>query len=330
MSFRGHIPLLGLCCAGLGSQAAPPPGYYDSALGKTGTELRQALHSLIRGHTVIPYSSLGFDTSDALMVLDEDPANTNNVILTYSDRAELKITFGLPTGWNREHLWPNSYGIDSRMPAYSDLHNLRAADLNVNSARGNKLFDISNTNDPLYRLPGYLEAPLTSTDSDSWEPSPATKGDIARAMFYMVVRYTGEPTNEPAFILTDALSQITSSTNLMGRLTTLLYWHITDPVDDPERLRNERVFNLYQHNRNPFVDHPEWVSEAFHPQLLVTRDSMTLKLRWPAEFVSATVEASQTVNGSWQFVPRLPTLTNTFWELSVPLTGQVTFFRLRL
>lgn len=159
--------------------------------------LRRALHDIIRGHRVISYSSSATDTADALNVLEEDPVNTNNVILIYSCRSEPKNAFGLSTGWNREHLWPNSYGLDSRQPAYSDLHNLRAADATVNSARGNKLFDESDPAGPGYRFPASAEAPLTSTDNDSWEPPDTMKGDIARAMFYMAVRSNGATPNEP-------------------------------------------------------------------------------------------------------------------------------------
>ena len=61
--------------------AAPPVGYYASAEGKAGAQLRAALHVILTNAGVIPYSSTGLDTSDALKVLDEDPANTNDVIL---------------------------------------------------------------------------------------------------------------------------------------------------------------------------------------------------------------------------------------------------------
>ena len=94
-----------------------------------------------------------------MKVLEEDPANTNNVILIYSRRSEPKTTFGTTEGWNREHLWADSYGIDSQEPAYSDLHNLRAADATVNSTRGNKFFDISDTKSPGYKCPASPEAP---------------------------------------------------------------------------------------------------------------------------------------------------------------------------
>ena len=86
------------------------------------------MHAIVRNHHVIPYSSSAFDTSDALRVLDEDPANSDNVVGIYSRESEPKVSFGITSGWNREHLWPNSYGLDDQEPAYSDLHNLRAED----------------------------------------------------------------------------------------------------------------------------------------------------------------------------------------------------------
>ena len=131
--------------------ADPPLGYYEAAGGKTGSALREALHQIIRNHRVVPYSSdTRFDASDALKLLDQDPLNTNNVVGIYSRASEAASTFGDLTGWNREHVWPNSYGLNGREPAFSDLHNLRAGDATVNSSRGNKLFDVSDlANDPL-------------------------------------------------------------------------------------------------------------------------------------------------------------------------------------
>ena len=65
-------------------QSAPPPNYYDTALGKTGATLKSALHEIIKGHTVLPYTSSAVDTWDALKILDQDPANAANVLLVYS------------------------------------------------------------------------------------------------------------------------------------------------------------------------------------------------------------------------------------------------------
>src|SRR5262245_66476042 len=130
MSTRLAKPALTLCLgfSFLRLEATPPPSYYDPAQGKIGTELRQALHTIIKGHTVIRYDSSSYvDSVDALGVLDEDPANNNNVILIYSGWSVAKTNYGV-NGWTREHLWPNSYGFDiditTTWPALRDFFNL--------------------------------------------------------------------------------------------------------------------------------------------------------------------------------------------------------------
>ena len=241
------------------AKADPPQNYYAAAANKTGAELKSALHDIIDDHRVVRYSSKNPDTADALARLDADPDQPNSVVLIYSRRSERVSNFGTSSGWNREHLWPNSYGIDKRGPAYSDLHNLRPADASVNSARSNKIYDTSDTSDAKYQKPGHPEAQLTSEDTDSWEPPADVRGEIARAAFYMDVRYSGDKANENDLKLTNNLSEISSVSVFFGRLDTLLEWHIADPVDNAERVRNDLVYSDYQKNRNPFVDHPEWV-----------------------------------------------------------------------
>ncbi len=239
--------------------ADPPNNYYTTTTDKSGDTLRSALHDIIDDHRVIRYSSSNPDTADALAELDADPKDSDSVILIYSRRSEAISNFGTTSGWNREHLWCNSYGIDKRGPAYSDLHNLRPADASVNSARSNKIFDTSDTDDAKYQKPGHPEAELTSEDTDSWEPPTNVRGEIARAAFYMDLRYSGDKANENDLQLTNDLSAINSDSVFFGKLDTLLEWHIADPVDAAERVRNDLVHSDYQKNRNPFVDHPEWV-----------------------------------------------------------------------
>ena len=238
--------VFGLLCGAAYSQV--PPGYYDEVNGKTGQALRDALHEIIDDHQVIPYSSSSFDTHDAMCNLDEDPLNPLNVILVYSGYSVAKSTW---PDWNREHLWPASYGVDLG-PAKSDLFSLNPCDMNVNSSRGNKYFDEGGTS-------FHPEAPECRYDFDSWEPRDIEKGDLARAMFYMDVRYSGDQSDELDLELTDDVNLIQSGSRYMGRLSTLLAWHEADPVDDRERARCEGIYALYQGNRNPFVDHPSWV-----------------------------------------------------------------------
>ena len=263
------------------SFAAEPLGYYATAAGKTGPTLREALHQIIAGHTVVPYSSsTKTDTVDALKGLDEDPFETNNVFVLYAQKSEPKNSYGQTNGWQHEHRWPNSYGIDSIGPAYSDLYNLHAEDANVNASRGNKYYDNSDPTDRNYHNPAHVEAPLCTSDTDSWEPPASIKGDLARSIFYMAIRYTGDRSNEPALHLTDNSALIKSTNSYMGKLSTLLAWHHTDPVSADEQTRHENIYAFYQHNRNPFIDHPEWVDLAFAPvadsQTVITDENMPL------------------------------------------------------
>jgi endonuclease I len=103
-------------------------------------------------------------------------------------------------------------------------------------------------------------------EDGSWETWNGRRGDVARAAFYMDVRYEGDG-GEPDLILTDnaALIEPTgpgAAEGYMGILSTLLAWHREDPVDPKERVRNEVVY-WNQRNRNPFIDHPEWVGCVF-------------------------------------------------------------------
>ncbi|MCP4411798.1 MAG: hypothetical protein GY808_04410, partial [Gammaproteobacteria bacterium] len=231
-----------------------PSGYYDSALGKTGQALNDALHQIIKDHTKFPYTSASTDVWDILMDTDEDSANTNNVILLYTGRSQDKSLNGSQGSdsdyWNREHVWSKSHGFPSESDtAYTDVHHLRPCDASVNSSRSNKDFDNGGT--------AHSEATGCFSDSDSWEPRDAVKGDVARMMFYMDVRY--ETDGEYDLELQESIP--TSGPNF-AKLSVLLAWHQEDPVDNWEIIRNDKIFS-YQGNRNPFIDHPEYVDQIW-------------------------------------------------------------------
>ncbi len=225
--------------------------YYDPALGKSGAELKAALHNIIDDHTEISYSSVW----EALKQTDADPNNSNNVILLYTGRSQSKSSNGSGVdNWNREHVWAKSHGnFGTAMGPGTDLHHLRPTDVSVNSSRGNKDFD--NGGSP------QGEAPDTFTDNDSWEPRDEVKGDVARMIFYMDVRYEGDR-GELDLEVNNVVNN--GTTPYHGKLSTLIQWHHQDPVDNFERQRNEIIYNDYQHNRNPFIDHPEWVEAIWN------------------------------------------------------------------
>lgn len=246
------------------SYSQPPSGgatwsgfnaYYAQAIGKTGVALRTALNEAAsRGHTRMSYSAVW----EALKYTDEDPANTNNVILIYTGRSEPKthnasVNSTDQDAWNREHVWAKSHGFpDEAQWAHTDVHHLRPADVSVNSTRGNKDFDWGGT--------AIGEAPGNLTDADSFEPRAAVKGDIARMMFYMAIRYEGnDATGVGNLELSDTVG---TSGNLFGKRCTLVAWHRADPVSADEIRRHARIVEK-QGNRNPFVDYPAWAEEMF-------------------------------------------------------------------
>ncbi|MBG9550415.1 endonuclease [Cytobacillus firmus] len=224
-----------------------PGGYYGAANGKTGESLKSVLHNIIDDHTEISYSNVW----EALRETDEDPANPNNVILLYTGRSQGKFTNGSGVNdWNREHVWAKSHGdFGTAMGAGTDLHHLRPTDASVNSSRGNLDFDNGGSQ--------HSEALGNYYDADSWEPRDTVKGDVARMLFYMAVRYEGD-SGEVDLELNNAVNN--GFAPYHGKMSVLLEWHKEDPVDEAERRRNEIIYSDYQHNRNPFIDHPEWAS----------------------------------------------------------------------
>jgi endonuclease I len=233
-----------------GGGQAEPAGYYDAAAGRTGTALRSALHGIIDNHTGVSYSTVW----TALRETDEDPNNPNNVIELYSGTSISKTSNGGdPDDWNREHTWAQSHGdFGTATGPGTDLHHLRPTDVTVNSTRGNKDFDNGGS--------AVSECPDCFTDANSFEPADHAKGDVARMLFYMAVRYEGDD-GWPNLELNDSTSN--GSVPLHGRISVLLAWHAADPVSATERRRNDIIYTDWQGNRNPFIDHPEWAEQIW-------------------------------------------------------------------
>lgn len=267
----------------------PPPGYYDSVDTTNAVSLRASLHAIIDDHQRFPYTSSGTDAWDILELADEDPNNAARILDVYRNASYLKAGGG-NANYDREHTWPNSYGFPndgSTNYPYTDCHQLFLANSSYNSSRGNKPFAhcgagcterVTEFNNGQGggsgTYPGQSNWTAGSGATGQWETWVGRRGDVARALFYLDVRYEGGTHGltgaaEPDLILTDNVSLISASntgSNLsvayMGFLSVLLQWHVEDPVDDRERMRNDVVFS-FQGNRNPFIDHPEWVNCVF-------------------------------------------------------------------
>ena len=262
-----------------------PQGYYDQANNLSSDELKEALHQIISNHVIFPYTSNSTDTWDILQESDQDPNENNNMILVYTGRSQEK---GYRDGsgnysqyengngtqsnsWNREHIWPKSHGFpDEDDNAYTDVHNLKPCDRSVNSSRGTKDFDFGGNQ--------HSEASDCLTDSDSWEPPDYVKGDIARILFYMVVRYDPGVDHENNTFDLELVDYTTPNNTepILGKLSSLLDWHLSDPVDDFEINRNQIIFG-FQENRNPFIDHPNLVNYLWGDNVgLVWNENLTV------------------------------------------------------
>ena len=262
MTFRGFsllavfCTLLGLAESALAGPYDPPAGYYSSATG-TGTTLKSQLHNIIDNHTIRSYGDARF----SLQITDEDPNDSNRMLLVY-DRVSLNVSAINPGGsipgwdsgssWNREHTWPRSLGVGSSGADNSDLHQLRPSDPGVNSSRGNLAFG------------GEFGAQSFDSVNDGgtfWYPGDEDAGMIARQQFYMAVRYDGSDSST-----TDLELNTSGTGNSSGKLGRLIEWHYEAAPDDFELRRNDVIFDDYQGNRNPFIDHPEYVWSVFMDQ----------------------------------------------------------------
>lgn len=280
-------------------------GYYAQVNTSSPEQLRCSLHATIKGHTVYPYSGSGQNTWTILEIAQQDPNNPNKIIDVYRNRSYNAVSGRAGTGsgltYNREHTWPNSLGFKNpSLAAYTDTHMLWLADTDQNASRGNK---------PFANCPGACTELQTEANNgvgggsgvypgnSNWVRSPDgnqgsfeawnhRKGEMARAMFYMAIRYEGLAAEEahdgkiPDLELSDDRNKIVVTANTaakayMGLLTDLLAWHQADPPDAEEIDRNE-VIQSFQGNRNPFVDHPEWATralfESVNPPLCVLNE----------------------------------------------------------
>ena len=228
-----------------------PTDYYDSLDGLSGAALEQALQDIIADPTVVRAQTYT-DVIDILKEADQNPENSNQIWMVYTEQGRAKLDFQTNASnigkWNREHTFPRSLagynsieaddtgdGIDifwtteadSLRHGNSDAHALRAVDGQENSSRGNQHY-------------GQYAGPSGNLGS--------FKGDVARSVLYMQIRYNG----------LSIVNGYPSTTGQMGDLATILDWHRNDPPDDFEMNRNNIVYN-WQFNRNPFIDQPDLV-----------------------------------------------------------------------
>jgi endonuclease I len=239
-----------------------PAGYYDLAMGLSGVMLKEALNDIIQNHVEFPYTSSNTDTWDILKETDRDTLNSDNVILLYSGwSVDAAQEYNNGNGYNREHVWPQSRGpYNTSMGVGTDVHALRPTDISVNSARNNRWF--AECDEEYIDNDGPTGSFMSNSDY-VWKPRDEVKGDVARMMFYMAVRYEGENGELDLELIDSIPSDNNLSLPLMAKISDLLIWNEQDPVSEWERNRNDIIFYNYQENRNPFIDNPEWAQEIW-------------------------------------------------------------------
>ena len=285
--------------SGDATPAGAPPGYYDPVDTTNAATLRATLHDLIDDHTRFPYTSTATDTWDILELADQDPNNPANILDVYKNASYLKHGAGNDF-YQREHTWPSSYGFpddNSQNYPYTDCHHLFLCYGSYNASRSNKPYrycDTACTEKPTDinngqgggsgTYPGNSNWTSGLNTAGTWETWKGRRGDVARALFYMDVRYEGGTHGvtgaiEPDLILTDDEAAIQTGSTYMGMLSVLLQWHLEDPVDALEQARNDVIYGR-QENRNPFIDHPEWVELVFPQATPITQVTAQLVTGW--------------------------------------------------
>jgi endonuclease I len=323
------------------SAIAQPINYYDAAQGKTGEALKTALHNIIKGHTAVSYDYIwtAFQTTDkrADGKVWDIYSNCNfdfgiNQCGNYTNECDC---------YNREHSVPGSWYSDGA-PMNSYIFHIIPTDGKVNNIRSNYPY-------------GKVDNPSTTTlngsklGSCSWpgysgtvfEPVDEYKGDIARIYFYMATRYedviSGWYNNSPQ---ADAALQNNSFPVFENWFLEMLgEWHVNDPVSQKEIDRNNAVYAIQQ-NRNPFVDHPEWVYDIWsvgfmlqpEPDQHVTNFSAhTITLQWsdaqgPVLPDGYLIRMSNTGFENIMTPQDGTTITDDFWNKNVSYGAQKATF----
>ena len=252
--------------------AAQIPDYYSSVgFNQNGNALKQDLSSLIidTHNNLIPYISSSIDTWDVIHQSDADVSISGNVVLIYgyddsdnvtkndrtraiSNQQNLNFCIGF---WNREHVFAKNLAnpsLETDDPgAGTDVHNLRAADCQMNSTRNNRFFNNASGDSEIVHIEDHpiCDRGPGGNPEGCFYPGDEFKGDVARIIMYMYLRY---PTQcEPTNIGVGS----TSYSNDADMPNIFLEWNEEDPVSEFERNRNDVIFS-YQGNRNPFIDNP--------------------------------------------------------------------------
>ncbi len=217
---------------GLGDACDPQAGN-DPYAGLTNGALEDALRADHQGHITYSYSQ----ARDYMFSTVDNHGGKVTGVYTGVTITTSNADDAYQQGFNAEHTWPQSQGAQVE-PAKSDLHHLFPATAEANQRRSNNYFGIVTGN--VSWSQGGSQLGEDATGAVRFEPRDVHKGNVARALFYFAVMYNKH--------IPDFEEQV------------LRQWNTQDPVDGPERVRNQAVYN-FQHSRNPFIDRPELVDK---------------------------------------------------------------------
>lgn len=244
--------------------------YYAGISNESGYDLKSSLSSLLsRTHRSISYDDLhkAYKRTDIDLFYEAD----GTIMDMYSENPRTKDPYNYKPGkrkcgqasgenscYNREHLFPQGL-FHKRRPMKTDIFHVYPTDGRVNNRRGSFPFGEVGVKARWVSKNGSKVGSHKNRKDFSglvFEPLDEFKGDIARAMLYFAVRYERQIPRFKNNPMTDGSYEQTYSTWF---LRLMLRWHKQDPVSEFETRRNNEAC-VYQHNRNPFIDHPEWAS----------------------------------------------------------------------
>ncbi|MDR0205813.1 MAG: endonuclease [Bacteroidales bacterium] len=267
-----------------------PSGYYNSTNGKKGKELQIALNQIINNHRTVSYADVWIyyqytDTKPNGKIWDIYSDNPQGEpAYEYDYKTGQCINIGNKEGvcYAREHSFCQSWFGGGQGAPYSDIFHVYPVDGWINTMRSNNPYGVIANAETTFSNGSKLgKNTYPGAPNDKcFEPIAEFKGDIARSFFYMATRYMFEDNGfqNP--------SPMTIKSQLQPwALKMLMEWHYEDPVSQKERDRNQNIYAI-QKNRNPFIDHPEWVekiwgNDSINPVLITQeRPPEKPKIKW--------------------------------------------------
>ena len=297
--------------------AQAPANYYNGTEGLSGPALKTKLSEIITAGALDKgYDGLynAYPTTDT----DKFYENDGSVLDIYSENPNGSDPYTYRHGikkcgnyknegdcYNREHIVPQSF-FGSKSPMVSDVHFIRPTDGKVNGMRSNYPFAMV-ANPAFTSKNGTKVGPSSSPgySGSSAEPINEFKGDVARMVLYFITRYESKLST----FSTGNMLGGSSFPGLQGwELDVLLSWSAQDPVSPTEIDRNNAAYT-YQKNRNPFIDHPEWVNAIWGTQVIDTEAPST-----PANLV---LNSTSTASASLSWNPSTDNIAVTYYKIFV-------------